>query len=86
MKIDLNVASIWTALVATGSAMLWLMTNIAWSADVDRIEARLIKRDLRELRHELEHEHDDEDRRKLEDEIEELLDDLCVLVPDDREC
>lgn len=86
MKLDINIASIWTALVATGGAMLWLFQNIAWSADIERIEIRLIKQDLRELRQELERETDDSARRRLEEYIEELIDDLCTIKPEDREC
>lgn len=84
---DLNIASIWAALVATGSAMLWLFTNIAWASDIDRIEVRLIKADIREIRREIEVHADDEATREyLEEELEELLDELCTLKPEDREC
>lgn len=81
-----NLALLWTVLTATLGSSLWIYNNIAWASDVNRIEVRLIKRDLRELRHELEHEHDPDDRRAIEIEIEELLDDLCTISPEDREC
>ena len=83
---NINLGLLWTAVVATLSGSLYLFNNIAWSSDVDRIEVRLIKRDLRDLRHELEHEADPEDRESIERDIEELLDDLCELHPEDREC
>lgn len=86
MKIDLNIASIWAALVATGSAMLWLFTNIAWASDIDRIEARLIRQEIRELREELKHATDDAHRRHLEEYIQQAIDDLCEVAPEDREC
>ena len=82
---NLNIASIWAALVATGSAMLWLFTNIAWASDIEAIEARLIKQDIRELRREMK----DADTATLEylrEEIEELIDELCNIRPNDREC
>lgn len=88
MKLEqINVASIWSALVATGMAMLWLFQNIAWASDIERIEVRLIKADIREIRREIEvHAGDDVTREYLEEELEELLDELCTLKPEDREC
>jgi deoxyribodipyrimidine photolyase len=86
MKIDFNIASIWAALVTTGTAMLWLFTNIAWASDIDRIEVRLIKQELRELRAELRQTQDEDYRRALEEAIEEAIDDLCYIDPADREC
>ena len=83
---NINLGLLWTVVVATLSGSLYLFNNIAWSSDVDRIEVRLIKRDLRDLREELEHEVDPEDREDLQRDIEELLDDLCDLNPEDREC
>lgn len=85
MKADFNIASIWAALVATGSAMLWLFTNIAWASDIDAIEARLIKQDIRELRREME-DADTATLEYLKEEIEELIDELCAIRPEDREC
>lgn len=86
MKIDFNIASIWAALVTTGTAMLWLFTNIAWAADLDRIEIRLIKQEIREIRHDLSEVDDEEMQAYLEAELEELIDVLCTMKPDDREC
>lgn len=86
MKIDFNIASIWAALVTTGTAMLWLFTNIAWASDIDRIEVRLIKQELRELRAELRETIDSAYREALEEAIEEAIDDLCYIDPEDREC
>ena len=83
---NINIASIWSALVATGMAMLWLFTNIAWAADIERLEARMIKQQLREVRSELRHEDDEQIKREILEEIEELIDDLCEVKPDDREC
>lgn len=82
----INIASVWSALVATGMAMLWLFQNIAWASDIDRIEVRLIKRELRDLREELTHATDEAHKRHLEEYIEEAIDDLCAIEPEDREC
>lgn len=82
----LNLALLWTILTGTLATSLWIFNNIAWAEDVDRIEARLIKRDLRDLRKDLEEESDPDDRKDLERDIEELLDDLCQIEPEYREC
>lgn len=82
----LNLALLWTVLTATMGSSLWIYNNIAWASDVNRIESRLIKRDLRDLRRELEGESDPEERSDIEREIEELLDDLCQIEPEYREC
>lgn len=81
----LNLALLWTVLTATMGSSLWIYNNIAWASDVNRIEARLIKRDLRDLRREMEN-ADAEDRADIQREVEELLDDLCQIEPEYREC
>lgn len=82
----LNLALLWTVLTATMGSSLWIYNNIAWASDVDRIEVRLIKSDLRDLRRELRDETDPDMREYLKREIEEVIDDLCSIKPDDREC
>ena len=82
----INAALLWTVLLSTLSGSLWIFNNIAWASDVDRIEIRLIVRDLRELRDELEAEDDPDDAARLQQYIDELLDDLCRIEPDHREC
>ena len=82
----INMALLWTVLLGTLSGSLWIFNNIAWASDVERIEVRLIVRDLRELREELAREDDPDAALRLEQYIEELLDDLCRIEPDHREC
>ena len=82
----INLALIWTVLTATMASSLWIFNNIAWASDVSRIEARLIKRDLRDLKNELERESDPDEREEIRREIEETLDDLCQIEPEYREC
>jgi len=82
----INAALLWTVLLSTLSGSLWIFNNIAWASDVDRIEIRLIVRDLRELRDELEAEDDPDAAARLQQYIDELLDDLCRIEPDHREC
>ena len=84
MKI--NLALLWGAVLSTMSGSLWVFNNIAWASDVENIEVRLIKRELRELRYELQREHDPELVHMIEEAIEELIDELCIIRPEDREC
>jgi uncharacterized protein YfeS len=82
----INLGLIWAAIVASASGMVYVTTNFASAADVERIEYRLIKQELRELRRELENETDPEWQDRIEEDIEEVIDDLCQIKPDDREC
>jgi len=81
-----NLMSMWTVIIATLTASLWMFTNIAWASDISRMEARLIKSDLRELRAELKVEDDESAQERLERDIQEAIDDLCDVKPEDREC
>ena len=81
-----NLTLLWTVLLGTLSGSLWIFNNIAWASDIQRIEVRLIKQDLRDLQYELRHESDESEKEEIRRLIEELLDDLCAISPEDREC
>lgn len=56
-------------------------------AEVNGIEVRLIKADIREIRRELRINHLDEElKRFLEEQLAESLAALCERKPDDKEC
>ena len=83
----LNLALLWTVLTATMGSSLWIFNNIAWASDVQKIEVRLIKQDIREIRREIASLGEDEATlRYLEEELEILIDELCSIAPEDREC
>ena len=85
MKI--NLALLWTALVGTMTGSLWVWNNIAWASDIEKIEVRLIKQDIREIRREISMLGEDEATLEyLEEELEILIDELCAIAPEDREC
>ena len=86
MKINWNLTSLWSIVSVTAAASLWVFTNIAWASDVERIEARMIKQDLRELRKDLAAAVTDEGRELLNEDIEDAIDALCRIEPEDREC
>lgn len=85
----LNLALLWTVLTATLGSSLWIYNNIAWASDIIKIEVRLIKQDIREIRREIELHGEDEATlhvKYLKEELEKLIDELCNIKPDDREC
>ena len=86
MNINWNLTSLWSIVSVTAAASLWVFTNIAWASDVERIEARLIKSDLRLMRKELAAAQSEETKRLLREDIEDAIDALCRIEPDDREC
>lgn len=85
MKVSQNIINI-SALTSLGAAVLWLFTNMAWASDIDRMEARMIRQELRELRKELREATDPSYQQSLREDIQEAIDDLCEVKPDDREC
>lgn len=86
MNINWNLTSLWSIVSVTAAASLWVFTNIAWASDVERIEARLIKADLRLMRKELVAAQSEEVKTLLREDIEDAIDALCRIEPDDREC
>lgn len=87
MKI--NLALLWTVLTATLGSSLWIFNNIAWASDIEKIEIRLIKQDIREIRREIASYSEDEATlhvKYLMEELEVLIDELCAVAPEDREC
>lgn len=86
----LGFNSLWTAMTGTCLVVVYMFTTFASASDVqevgdriDQIEVRLIKSDIREIRKQMRAEPDNDD---LQDELDELIDDLCLMVPEDREC
>lgn len=80
---NVTLATVWAAITGTFTAVVYMFTTFASAADVERIEVRLVKADIREVRRELRNYPDD---ARLRDELEELIDELCTIKPDDREC
>ncbi len=77
-------------MAGTVMAVMYMFTTFASAADVkevkdqiQNVEVRLIKADIRDVRYQLRRDPDNDD---LIEELEELIDDLCLLKPDDREC
>jgi len=86
MRINWNLISLWSVVSVTATASLWLFTNIAWASDVERLEARMIKSDLRDLRKDEKEAETNEGKVLLSEDIEDAIDDLCRIEPEDREC
>lgn len=81
-------------LVLFGSAIAYIHANFASAADVNRvyeevnnIEVRLIKQDIREIRRELKLNHLDPDIKIfLEEQLFDAIIELCNIRPEDKEC
>ncbi len=82
------------AVATLASAIAFAFATFATAADVEKvysevenIEIRLIKADIREIRRELKINHLDDDLKKyLEDELGDALVELCNRRPNDKEC
>lgn len=98
MKLNVNISTIWTMLAGTVLAVVYMFNTFATAAEVsegfrlinirfDKTSYRLIKSSLRDLRKELRDSTlSNEARNFYELDIEELIDDLCLIQPEDREC
>lgn len=83
----LNLSALWGVLIISIPGSLWLFTNMAWASDIERIEVRMIKGDLRDLRKDrIEYANNPEVMKLIDEAIDEAIDDLCRVAPDDREC
>ena len=72
---------------ATAAGVVWIFTTFASASDVKRIEYRLLKQEIREIRRELKSLHESDPVRKyLEEDLQQAIDDLCMIAPEDREC
>lgn len=82
------------ATVTLASAIAFAFSTFATAADVEKvyseinnIEVRLIKQDIREIRRELKLNHLDQELQEfLEDQLQESIIELCLRKPNDKEC
>lgn len=79
----MEMKTVWTMLTGTVMAMVYIFTTFASASDVERIEVRLLKQDIREIRRELREYPNDQ---RLQDALAEAIDELCTVRPEDREC
>lgn len=82
----INMGLMWTAVTTTVGAVLWMFSTFASAADVQKIEYRLLKQEIRDIRRELKSEDDPRVREYLEDDLQDAIDELCLIAPEDREC
>ena len=82
----MELKTVWTMLTGTVAAVVYMFSSFASASDVERIEIRLIKADIREMRRELMTVTDEAYKAALMDAIEASIDELCMIQPDDREC
>lgn len=70
----------------TASAVLWMFSTFASAADVERIEVRLLKQEIRDIRRQIRENDDLDVIEYLEGDLEEAIDELCMIRPEDKEC
>jgi len=81
-------------LVGTVMAVAYMFTTFATASDLEdlgdeigMLDARMIKSQIRDIRSELRHNDVDSVTEDfLLEDLEELIDDLCIIIPDDRNC
>ena len=88
---NITMGTVWTMLVGTAMAVVYMFNTFAKASDVkdsfDKIDYRMIKSDIREIREDLR--GDDlsaEIRTIYETDLEDLINELCLIQPLDREC
>lgn len=99
MKISPNITigTVITVVVALLGAQTFMFTNFAWSKDVQRIEQEmgrdvdsirytLLKSEIRDLRRLIRSEADPGYKANLQEDLNRLIDELCLSWPQDREC
>ena len=76
-----------TLISATGATVIWMFSTFASASDLERIEYTLLKSEIRDIRRDLMDPGINSDtKRYLEEDLEKLIDDLCRIAPNDREC
>ena len=83
---NIQLKTVWTMLTSTVLAVIYMFSTFASAADVERIEVRLLKADIREMRRELITAQDPAYESRLREDIAEAIAELCELRPQDREC
>lgn len=73
-------------LTSTVVAVAYMFTTFVTTSDFDDLNFTILKREIRDIKREIREEHDPEIREYLKEDLDELIDKLCRLEPDDREC
>ena len=73
-------------ITSTVVAVAYMFTNFVSASDFNELNHTFIKSEIREIRKELREETDPNIREYLEEDLEELIDYLCRVSPEDREC
>lgn len=80
--VALSIASI----IVGASAFAGMEMRYVSASQFQKSYVLQLKREIRELRHEIAETDDPDLVDRLEDYLEELIDELCLENPDDREC
>ena len=80
-----NVAGMWTAMTATAGVMVYLFNNLAWAADIQRIEANQLRAEVRSLCYKY-HTAPESAVDMIGSFVMEAVDDLCSVDDSSRYC
>ena len=81
----MNVAGMWSAVTATAAVMVYLFNNLAWAADIQRIEANQLRAEVRNLCYKYQT-APDRARGMVGGFVMEAVDDLCSVDDSSRYC
>jgi len=73
-------------ITSTVVAVAYMFSTFVTASDFQELSHTFLKREIRELKREIREEEDEVIKEYLEEDLEELIDRLCRMVPDDREC
>ena len=87
MKLDINMSTIWTMLAGTAVAIVYMFNTFAKASDLDNLSYLVIKSQIRDVRMLIREEGlDDVSKKFLTEDLLDLIDRLCRIEPEDREC
>lgn len=73
-------------LTSTVIAVAYMFTTFVTASDFEDLSHTVLKREIRDLKKEIREEQSPEVKEYLEDDLQELIDKLCRMSPEDREC
>lgn len=81
-----NLASIWTMLSGVVMVVAYMFNTFATAADVDEIKYMVLKSEIRSLRKDIANEQSSELKTYFQQDLQDAIDALCRVAPQDREC
>ena len=86
MKLDINMGTIWTMIVGTAMAVLYMFSNFVSAGDFNDYIVEDFYDKYYEMEDALEDETDEDDVRRLERSMSRLKSKICAIEPEWEEC